>query len=778
MLTRVAELHDGPVLVGGGLAGLRTVSNLALSRALRLPVPPADAARAAEFVIAAAGRSTLLVLDDVHLCDPTTLEVLALLAGQLPIVLAVTDDTEPGAQLAAALVGLPCATGVGVAPLPDTQAGELARAAYQGADPEAVRSIVRAAGGNPAALVAMAHDPDAPELRLAVANRLARLGPGPRTVLCLLGLLGRPAESALIGEQLTQAAVRAGVVLVREGWLSARSKLDVEVALAVLSVAQRRALHTQLARRVGDPGEQARHFEAAGDRDAALSAARVATASAVSALERVRYQAIAARATAEPGRGDACLVVALAASDCADHRLAVTMATASGADTDARVALVRARAALVFADAHAALAHLDRLDDCNPDDELTPLVTVERARALCLVDPIEAMGVAADAYAAATSERDRARAGGVLGAAQLAAGADGWLATLEAAQTHAQDCGLDDVAFAAAANRCSGLLRDGRAEEAYALALASGSAATGVGATSWAVHFETVRLWVNVHARAALSEGRCAGEALLDRALAPLLRREVISQVALAYADGGELAAAQAYLGAPDPAAHDLLGWCDAELDALAGDRRRAAAKAIAVLGLARHWPVPTFAALTAAWAGVPGDRGWIEQSRVGGATAELAGLAVRDTDPGRAAELFADAAKRWEGFSRRAVLRCRLSAAVAFANQDRHVALVELRRLAAELEPNELVLLSRQVTRARRDLGDCELPSTPTGPRSAALSRREAEVMAAVAAGATSVAIAARLAVAPSTVETHVKSAMRKLGATTRTEAAVRAQR
>jgi DNA-binding NarL/FixJ family response regulator len=786
VLDRIAELYEGPILRGGGLAGLRAVPYLALSRALRLAVPGDDPVAAAEFVLAATGRSTLLLIDDVHLCDRSTLEVVALLAGQVPMVLAVADDTRPGAELAAELNRLPFAISEALPHLSDDEARTLALSTCPDADPGAVERVLRAAGGNPAALVAMIANPDAPQLRHAVAARLTEVGAEARTALCLIGLLGRPAEPELIGADLAAAAMYAGVVLERDGWLVARSNLDVAVALEILPDDDRRLLHHRLAIQVRDPGEQARHFEAAGKPEAAVQAAHIAAAMAGSARERVALLALAARLTSGPERIDACLTVALAASDCADHQLAVAMAAAAGDDDDLRVALVRTRAALAVGNATQGLAELDRSTDARPDAGMSLLLAVERARTLCLLDPLEAMTAAAEASAAANSDGDRARTGSVLGAAQLAVGADGWATTLEAAQADAQRCGLADVAFAAAANRCSGLLRYGRAEDAHSLAMACRADAVTAGATGWAVRFETIGLWVTVQVRAALADGRRTGEALLDGALPASLRREVAAHVALAQADGGDLAAALACVDsagsqfdrAPAGADRDdLLDWCDAELDALSGYQRSARAKAGQVLGRATRWPVPAFAALTAQWAGAANVEP-TDAVRVGGATIELAALALRDSDPTRATALFAEAAARWSGYSRRSALRCRLAAAVGSADADPEAAISALRVLAAELEPDDLRLLSGQVRRQRRRLGDPEVPATPPGPRGNTLSRREAEVLGAVADGATSAAIGRQLGVAPSTVETHIKSAMRKLGATTRTEAAVLAQR
>jgi DNA-binding NarL/FixJ family response regulator len=54
-------------------------------------------------------------------------------------------------------------------------------------------------------------------------------------------------------------------------------------------------------------------------------------------------------------------------------------------------------------------------------------------------------------------------------------------------------------------------------------------------------------------------------------------------------------------------------------------------------------------------------------------------------------------------------------------------------------------------------------------------LSRRELEVVAMIAEGATNAEIAQRLVIEQSTVQSHVKNILRKLGARNRTEAAAR---
>ncbi|MET9191242.1 helix-turn-helix transcriptional regulator, partial [Streptomyces tendae] len=66
---------------------------------------------------------------------------------------------------------------------------------------------------------------------------------------------------------------------------------------------------------------------------------------------------------------------------------------------------------------------------------------------------------------------------------------------------------------------------------------------------------------------------------------------------------------------------------------------------------------------------------------------------------------------------------------------------------------------------------GDGPVP----GPR---LAPREVDVLACVAGGATNGEAAERLGVGPETVKSYLRSAMRKLGARTRTEAVASARR
>jgi DNA-binding CsgD family transcriptional regulator len=84
-------------------------------------------------------------------------------------------------------------------------------------------------------------------------------------------------------------------------------------------------------------------------------------------------------------------------------------------------------------------------------------------------------------------------------------------------------------------------------------------------------------------------------------------------------------------------------------------------------------------------------------------------------------------------------------------------------------------VVLGARVRRSLRQAG-LGRRGRPRGRRAApgSLSPREAEVLSLVGQGLSSSQVALRLGVARSTVDAQVRSAMRKLGARTRIEAAV----
>lgn len=87
------------------------------------------------------------------------------------------------------------------------------------------------------------------------------------------------------------------------------------------------------------------------------------------------------------------------------------------------------------------------------------------------------------------------------------------------------------------------------------------------------------------------------------------------------------------------------------------------------------------------------------------------------------------------------------------------------------------LVDALREVWRGGRYFDPSFRPSNGNGGEAVkALSSRESEILGLLAGGLTGEQIAKRLVLSPETVRTHVRNAMEKLGARTRTEAVVKA--
>jgi DNA-binding CsgD family transcriptional regulator len=150
---------------------------------------------------------------------------------------------------------------------------------------------------------------------------------------------------------------------------------------------------------------------------------------------------------------------------------------------------------------------------------------------------------------------------------------------------------------------------------------------------------------------------------------------------------------------------------------------------------------------------------------------ATLAAWQAVRTDPGRAID-FAAAAESWRTVARREEIRCLL--ALGTHAPDPQLAIPSL--LAAEelaAESGHVVLLGRVRRALRRHAVRRE---TRRGRAGENLTERERDVLRLVAQGEPTRRIAGLLGISRETVETHIRSGMRKLGARTRTEAAARA--
>ena len=104
------------------------------------------------------------------------------------------------------------------------------------------------------------------------------------------------------------------------------------------------------------------------------------------------------------------------------------------------------------------------------------------------------------------------------------------------------------------------------------------------------------------------------------------------------------------------------------------------------------------------------------------------------------------------------------------------HLRVLNAKLMQKVEELRETVILVNALQRATNvGASDHHRPASPPDLRLEALSPRELEVLGLIVQGATNVEIADRLVIATSTVQSHVKRILNKLGAKNRTEAAVR---
>jgi DNA-binding CsgD family transcriptional regulator len=344
-------------------------------------------------------------------------------------------------------------------------------------------------------------------------------------------------------------------------------------------------------------------------------------------------------------------------------------------------------------------------------------------------------------------------------AALRAAGRPGWDTAARDALAAARRDGDPAAERLAGAALVAGLRDSCQVGEARRAAEELAARAAGEGAYGVEVGFRAEALWAAMQLADGLDGVLRAAAALADRAAPAGARALLLATLALAHADTGGLPTARALLGRAGPAGPDrTVRWVTAEAAWLDGDpagARRAAA------GLGGVDLPAGLAAVTAQWCGQ--DTG--EPVR---APAELPPGPVADTVAAWAAgtpEAFTAAADGWTGVMARERVRCLLAAGLAGPLPP----LLEAERLAGDAG---LATLLGRVRRALRDVGVVRRPTAGAG----ALSPREREVLALVGRGLSTRRIAELLGITRHTAETYVKSGMGKLGARTRTEAAVRA--
>ncbi len=842
-LRRLGAAFRGPVYSGGGLAMLQGVPGLPLARAVRVRLPVHDVALLAEAVRSRV-RGGLLLLDDLQWADPTTLAVLPAVAAHCRIAVSIRTPHRLPPPVEAELRAV-ARSWLTLSPLSTEAATALVRQLAPGAPAAAVADVVRRAGGIPLAVRSLAQSaarsaarrqpatgvsaggddtgaialpgtgpasaipppgaesapagaPGTDPLAHAVAAALADLSRPARTAMAALGLLGRPAPAAILGDGVGEllAAGLAETLTDPGDAVAPVSGYVAEVAAGLLGAAERRALHRRLADLV-PPREAARHLAAAGEAELAHRTAVTAAETTTSTGERadlllfacglpgvaapLPVRVAAGRAALQAGRPGACLRVL----GTADGRLGGGFA---GEPAQAEAAVLRGEALLQTGSAGGAVAAVAGVgDDAQPD----LLGARDRVRLLGLLaaDPDGAVAALDEIPARHGEPPEHAGLRAAVAAVRAAIRQPGWEQGLASAAAAA---GAADDPLAARWSAwllVETLAADGRLAEAAQAATAAAQACAADLAYSWQTRFVAAGLWCTALRGAHLDEViRRAGD-LTDRTLPAAARGYAMAAASLAEADGGLLASARARLsraGRQPPSTSAVLDWVAREAAWLDGQPELAATTTPAGKGEAPPL-VDGLRRITARWAAydtTPHDPGPAALVEAAGAVdvpldlspeaARIAPVAqtLRAWAAGAEPDGFDAAAAAWHDLALREEVRCLLAHGLLESESARAVPpLLRAEELAGDA--GLVVLLGR----ARRALRRHAVRRETRGRRAGDdLTDRERDVLRLVAHGEPTRRIAGQLGISRETVETHIRAGMRKLGARTRTEAAARA--
>ena len=233
------------------------------------------------------------MIEDLHWCDADTIEVLLQLCLVRPVLATARLSPSPADVLIARIEEVGHA--VTLPPLDDDAARELIAQARPGAIPSDVERWIRAAGGNPLLLEVAAAHGSAPNATDPLAALTAAIPPDLVLPAARLALVGRPLPTDAVPE--TADLVALGLAVSDGATVAIRHDLLGQAVVALISDGDRAALHGALADELEDPAERARHFDAAGRRQEAAAAGRIAAATATSVAARAECLRIAATNT-------------------------------------------------------------------------------------------------------------------------------------------------------------------------------------------------------------------------------------------------------------------------------------------------------------------------------------------------------------------------------------------------------------------------------------------------------------------------------------------------
>ena len=782
-----------PVLIGQCFRSLGWTAGWPLQQALGQVIPAGDPAWTAQWIHQTQPRAVLR-LDDLQWADPFTLAVV----GQLPpsvVVAASVRSGDPGAEAAVSVLVDRGAQNLHIAALTSADGTRLAQSLHPHLRRGEAAALAERCGGNPLLIEELGRDAASAQLdrslRRAVTGRLRRLGPDAMTDFALLVLADEPVPASWLPEVST--LTDAELVVVTDGRAQPRHPLLAEVVATELSDgagSDRKRVLAILAERAERDGQwalAARAWSEIGGpegreraRDLALRAVEYSTRPGERAalLHLAALSATGVQAAALAAQAVDELVVA------GEYDRAATLIDASPQLDGARWWSLVGRVRWQQGEDDAAITAYERgLAQASTDSPEAVLLQVEHARAILLGrgDAVRGLELARAAHERAfVLGIEQARALAVLGTAEHFAAVPGDADHLAQAVALAEADGDLMVEFTSANNLVAVHESAGRGVQARALARHFATRAQTMRMTTWQQQMQAMSLNVDFHlgdydSVLAEAPGMLAG--VLDRRT----RDQVTISLALVQIDLGrhrqafELLETALAQSANDHQGRGYTQWVLSEAQLWSGDYAAAEESASAAIGSSpedgrRLFPMMTLAHARAQLGHPLGLAQWpsAHVPLLTGAPLELAGLVAREAgDLTAAGGHFSAAALAWSGHHRRGELRCRWLA--ADAERDVAVAQRNLLALAGELVELGWTPLLGHVRRTLRRRG---FHGAAARGRSGGLTTREREVLDLVAEGLSTDAIAARLALAPSTVAAQIASARARLGATTRWQA------
>lgn len=788
LLDTVVGADGRPTRSAAALASMGWREYWPLSAALGGMSLTGDVEAVAAIVEAEVGPD-VLVVDDLHLADRSTIEVLAALAGRVALAGACRPDEGNGPAAVERLreAGLDVLV---LTPLDSSSAAVLTRSLAPDLPPARVEAIVAGAAGLPLLVEFLSGiDPDAPVGRGLVPS-VDALSEASLSVAVLLAVAGQPI--AIDGTDLMAAGI---AVRDQDGRVRIRHQLVAEAVLGRASAEQRADAHRRLAERAGDPGQAAQHWLAAGETARAHDRALAAAESMTSLADRARMLDLAARCDDAHTREQATLTAARALADAGLHAEAAATLDRYPWDDSAPVAraeaqLVRARAAWHAGDSPSAIehAHAGLALTAGTGTLLEAQLLVESVRCEVLSVGITDQHDAMLARAALIVGDGPGRAAllnvaAILPYFRTGEGIVEWQAGLEAAIAE----GDVDTRMRCANNVIMWNEASGDQEAALEMAVAMGVEAAQSGLGAWELQFAAAAANLMYHA------GRYP-EALplLERVLAEAIDERTREQARVVHAsiliDLGMIDAARAQLPPlPDAGSQDWLH--DNSLFSVYAALELAAGRPRAVLAIADQF-AERAQTDSSTWKFLMPIRAWAQHDlglRVDGSAdespiplvqgliRETQGVALLSTDARSAVEVLDDAAAIGRQWSRAQGLRAQWGAAEAARTAGADDVVERLLAVEAVAESMGLEPLLARVHRSLR-LAGVARAARRSPDRTGLLTERERLVLDLLSEGSTYTEIARRLGVGRPTVRRLGQNAQLKLGVDSRLAAVVAA--